>query len=391
MTGADMSIETLLAQTAADPNFSCEALFGYLQRLLNAPAPNSGAGLPGAVGEVIANIAAELGLTLSADPRIRATGNLAIEIGAQNAAADLLITAHMDRPSFRVLNLAEASLYPLCAIRTPHARYRCGAIALRYQGGRVETVARGALQFSEVGGGGDVGEFAGEGQIRFEVESGKLDWGDTILMAAQPKLVARRDQRQRIKGTGLDNASGLLVALLAARTLSALEGEFAASGRWQGRKVIFAFTDQEEGPPSGLFGQGAARLAQALSPPKLGFINVDAHNAHAPTGHAPGVGASHAFVSGYGRGSVAPLEAQALATDLAGSVNRARPGTVKLNYAYVSRSDDMLLSLRARCLGLIGVVLENAHTTEETVALADVAAAATWVSAFLNQLLTNKV
>lgn len=389
MTGADMSIETLLAQTAADPNFSREAIYGYLQRLLNAPAPNSGARLPGAVGEVIANIAAELGLTLSADPRIRATGNLAIEIGAESTAADLLITAHMDRPSFRVLNLAEATLYPLCAIRTPHARYRCGAIALRYQSGRVETVARGALQFSDVGG--DVGEFAGEGPIRFEVESGKLDWGDTILMAAQPKLVAGRDQRQRIKGTGLDNASGLLVALLAARTLSALADDFAASGRWQGRKVIFAFTDQEEGPPSGLFGQGAARLAQALPPPKLGFINVDAHNAHAATGHAPGVGASHAFVSGYGRGSVAPLEAQALATDLAGSVNRARPGTVKLNYAYVSRSDDMLLSLRARCLGLIGVVLENAHTTEETVDLADVAAAATWVSAFLNQLLTIKL
>lgn len=381
MTGADMSIETLLAQTAADPNFSREAIYGYLQRLLNAPAPNSGARLPGAVGEVIANIAAELGLTLSADPRMRATGNLAIEIGAQNAAADLLITAHMDRPSFRVLNLAEATLYPLCAIRSPHARYRCGAIALRYQGGRVETVARGALQFSEVG------DITGEGQIRFEVESGKLDWGDTILMAAQPKLAAGRVQRQRIKGTGLDNASGLLVTLLAARTLSALADDSAASGRWQGRKVIFAFTDQEEGPPSGLFGQGAARLAQALPPPKLGFINVDAHNAHAPTGHAPGIGASHAFVSGYGRGSVAPLEAQALATDLAEQVNRARPGTVKLNYAYVSRSDDMLLSLRARCLGLIGVVLENAHTTEETVDLADVAAAATWLSVFASKLL----
>ena len=30
------------------------------------------------------------------------------------------------------------------------------------------------------------------------------------------------------------------------------------------RKIIFAFTDQEEGPPVGLFGQGAARLLNAL-------------------------------------------------------------------------------------------------------------------------------
>ena len=104
----------------------------------------------------------------------------------------------------------------------------------------------------------------------------------------------------------------------------------------------------------------------------------------------PGIGASHAFVSGYGRGSVVPLDYQALATDLAEEVNRAKPGTVKLNYGYVSRSDDMLGSLNARCLGLIGVVLENAHTTEETVALGDLVAAVRWLSAYLAKILATQ-
>ena len=357
---------------AADPLFSCDAVFGYLTRLLAAPAPNSGACLPGAVGEVIGDIAGELGLSLSTDPRILATGNLAVEIGAESDAADLLITAHMDRPSFRVLNLSEATLYPLCAIRVPHPQYRCGAIAVRYTGGRVETVAEGKLQFGKVNG---------EQQIRFDVKCGSLSWGDTVLMAAEPRL-----SDGRIIGTGLDNATGVLLGLLSARALSSLSDDYAL----RDRKVIFAFTDQEEGPPIGLFGQGASRLAHALGPPRLGFINIDAHNVDESTSHVPGIGASHAFVSGYGRGSVVPLDVQALATELAEAVNLRRPGTVRLNYSYVSRSDDMLHSLNARCLGLIGVVLENAHTTEETVALADLPAAVRWISALATRLLESK-
>ncbi len=364
-----MTAANLLTQIENDPVYSDPAIYSYLKRLLAAPAPNSGAALPGAVGEVIADIAAELGLSLSAEPRIRATGNLALEIGAESAVADLLITAHMDRPSFRVLNLADATLYPLCAIRVPHPQYRCRARAVRFLDGRIETVAEGELQFSMVND---------ERQIHFAVESGALAWGDTVLMAAEARL-----DGGRIVGTGLDNASGVLTALLSARALSALADDFAA----RRTKIIFAFTDQEEGPPIGLFGQGTSRLAHALPPPRLGFINIDAHNVDASTGHTPGIGASHAFVSGYGRGSVVPLDYQALATDLADEVNQLRHGTVKLNYGYVSRSDDMLFSLNARCLGLIGVVLENAHTTEETVALGDLAAGVRWVSVYTLKLL----
>ena len=137
--------------------------------------------------------------------------------------------------------------------------------------------------------------------------------------------------------------------------------------------------NQEEGPADRFVRAGCRASAGALPPPRLGFINIDAHNVDLATGHVQGVGASHAFVSGYGRGSVVPMAYQSLAETLAPQVNQQRPGTVRLNYGYVSRSDDMLLSLWARCLGLIGVPLENAHTTEETVALGDLVAALRWI------------
>ena len=362
-------LTALLAQIEAEPVNKIDAIADNLSRLLAAPAPNNGARLPGAVGEVIGELAGEFGLSLSDDARLQATGNLAIEIGAESAQADLVVSAHMDRPSFRVANLAEATLYPLCAIRVPAPEYTCAAIAVAYENGRVKVTARGKLQFRESEDGH---------HIRFIADSGELLWGDTVLMQSP----LRRNDGLVI-GTGLDNATGVLMGLLSARALSALVDDLAA----RGKKILFSFTDQEEGPPIGLFGQGAARLSGALPPPRLGFINIDAHNVDAATGQVQGIGASHAFVSGLGRGSVIPMEYQALAATLAQEVNQARPGTVRLNYGYVSRSDDMLLSTWARCLGLIGIPLSNAHTVEETVALGDLASGVRWVSAFVMQIL----
>ena len=357
--------QELLQSVAADPACQPLAISAKLSRLLEAPAPANSCLLPGTVGDVIRDIASELGLACAP---IGSTGALGIELGDPNAALDLLVTAHMDRPCFRVLNLDEASLYPLCAIRVPGAAYECESIALRYLDGRVRVSASGLMRFAEAGGGH---------RISFHAEAGELAWGDTVMMHRAPTV-----RGGLVSGTGLDNAVGVLLALLSACALSQY-----APDRFTGRRVIFAFTDQEEGPPTGLFGQGAARLAQALPPPRLGFINIDGHNQDAAAGHVLGVGASQAFVSGYGRGSVVPLDVQALAEELAGAVNQQRAGSVRLNYSYVSRSDDMLLSAWVRCLGLAGVIVAHAHTTEETAALGDIVAAAHWIPAFICQIL----
>lgn len=357
----------LLANISADPAAAPDAIFAKLSRLLAAPAPANSCALPGAVGDVIQQIADELGLTCAP---VGSTGNLAIEIGDRAAPLDLLVTAHMDRPCFRVRNLAEGTLYPLCAIRVPGDGYTCDAIALRYVDRRVTIAARGQLRF-------DLRD--GDYCIRFQASSGALKAGDTVMMQAPPQL---RDGR--ISGAGLDNAIGVLLGLLSARALQQYAADAIAE-----RKILFAFTDQEEGPPIGLFGQGAARLAHHIEQPRLGFINIDGHNLDEAAGHILGVGASHAFVSGDGRGSVVPMHYQALAESLAAQVNQARPGTVRMNYSYVSRSDDMLLSAWSRCLALTGVIVADAHTTEETAALDDVVAAAHWIPALLTKILTS--
>lgn len=348
---------------------SADDIFAQLLRLLASPAPSSGCHLPGAVGESIGAMVDDLGLSLSSDPRIGSAGGLAIEIGADQPETDLVITAHMDRPSFRVLSLEDGALYPLCAIRIPGGDYVSDAQAVRCQDGRMTVAARGRMHIKKI----DRGH-----RIRFQAESGALRWGDTVLMDAIPQ---RRGNH--IIGAGLDNAVGVLLALLSAGALASFAAEIAS----RRQKILIAFTDQEEGPPIGLFGQGAARLSHAIPPPRLGFINIDAHNVDSAAGHVPGIGASHAFVSGRGRGSVAPLDYQSRAESLAKAVNRRRPNTVQLNYGYVSRSDDMLLSLWSRCLALIGVPLANAHTTEERAALDDMASAVHWITAFVAHIL----
>ena len=365
-----MQIQNLLAQISADPAAAPEAIYSSLSRLLDAPAPANSCALPGTVGEVIIALADELGLDCAP---FGSTGNLTVELGDPSAPLDLLVTAHMDRPCFRVRRLAESTLYPICAIRVPGDGYECESAALRFIDGRVTFTAQGKIRFKS--GGGD------EYRIRFQAESGELRAGDTVMMRAAPQL---RDGL--VIGAGLDNAIGVLVALLSARALKECATETIAN-----RRILFAFTDQEEGPPIGLFGQGAARLAQSIGQPRLGFINIDGHNIDETAGHILGVGASHAFVSGDGRGSVVPLDYQALAESLAAQVNEARTGTVRLNYSYVSRSDDMLLSAWARCLGLSGVIVANAHTTEETAALSDIVSAAHWIPAFLLQNLLRGV
>ncbi|MCY3780134.1 MAG: M20/M25/M40 family metallo-hydrolase [Chloroflexi bacterium] len=354
-------IQNSLARITADPATATAAISAHISRLLAAPAPANSCALPGAVGDVIRAMASELSLPCAP---IGSTGNLGITLGDPAAPLDLLITAHMDRPCFRVLTLPDATLYPLCAIRVPGDNYSCSAIALRYINDRVAISARGQLRFQETDD---------DYHITFHAESGDLAWGDTVMMHCAPKI-----SDGLIIGTGLDNAIGVLLALLSAHALSKYAPDALAE-----RKIIFAFTDQEEGPPIGLFGQGAARLAHALPPPRLGFINIDGHNLDQSAGHIPGIGASHAFVSGYGRGSVVPMDYQALAESLADMVNQARPNTVRLNHSYVSRSDDMLLAAWSRPLALAGVIVANAHTTEETAALADIASAAHWIPAFI--------
>ena len=179
----DERITQLLQYISADPDCAPEAIYARLTRLLESPAPANSCALPGAVGDVIRAIAAELGLP---GAPIDMNGNLVIEIGDPDAPLDLLVTAHMDRPCFRVLDLAEATLYPLCAIRVPGDGYSCEARALRYVDGRVRVAARGRLHFAAEGG---------DYRIRFLADEGELAAGDTVMMHCAPRLQRGLGQR----------------------------------------------------------------------------------------------------------------------------------------------------------------------------------------------------
>ena len=110
-------IQHLLAQISADPATAPEAIDARLTRLLDAPAPANSCTLPGAVGDVIRAIAAELDLPCAP---FGSSGSLVIELGDPAAPLDLLLTAHMDRPCFRVRNLRDGTA--VSALRHSRAR-----------------------------------------------------------------------------------------------------------------------------------------------------------------------------------------------------------------------------------------------------------------------------
>jgi len=341
-----------------------EAIWPLLRRLLEAPAPSGGANLPGGVGEVIGALASELGLGANWIPELGETGNAALSLGADGPPT-LIAVAHMDRPSFRVRSPESGALFPICANRFPQGEYRTGAKALRFADGRLVVGAQGAIVSRRQNG---------RDTLAFEATDGALAWQDTVVMAVEPVLGADGT----VTATGLDNALGVLTALLAASALARVERALTA----RGVRLLVVFTDQEEGPPEAFFGHGAARLAHAVPAPR-GVVVVDAHGGGEPDGPTLGAGAAHGFVSGWGRGSIVPPNAQALALDLAAGVNRARAGTVQFDTGYLSRSDDMALERWAKVMALIGPPMLHAHTGDETARLADVRSSAIWLAWFL--------
>jgi len=220
-------------------------VWAMLKRLLEANAPSGGANLLGGIGDDIAVLADQLGLRERVIPQLGATGNTAIWLGADKAAADVIVVAHMDRPSFRVKAVADGSLFPICAIRFPADEYRVAAKALRFERGRLVVGAQGLIAYHK-----------GDNTLRFEAAKGQLAWQDTVVMDVTP--VCDGDV---VIGTGLDNSLGMLMALLAAAALRQVEAVLKE------RRCLFVFTDQEEGPPEAFFGHGAARLMHAVPPP----------------------------------------------------------------------------------------------------------------------------
>jgi putative aminopeptidase FrvX len=342
-----------------------ETIWDMLRRLLAAHAPTGGANLLGGVGDDIAVLADSLGLRDRVTSHLGSTGNCAIWLGADKPTADLVLTAHMDRPSFRVRSVDDGTLYPICANRFPPGEYRVSAKAVRFDRGRLIVGAEGMIVSHKQDG---------VETLKFEVKRGKLAWHDTILIAVHPA----RDG-QTIVGTGLDNTLGVLTALLTAAALREIENVM----RERERRCVIVFTDQEEGPPNAYFGQGAARLMHTLPPPTYGCIVVDTQTIGPGLEPQAGQGACHGTASRWGEGVIVPPNYHALAVDLAAAMNTQRPATVQLNHGYISRSDDVFLSQWARILALIGPPSSDPHTGYESARLDDIQDTVWWLAYFV--------
>ncbi|MFN8377539.1 MAG: hypothetical protein U0452_02610 [Anaerolineae bacterium] len=341
-----------------------DGLPAALTRLLRANAPSSGAALPGAIGDEIAAIVAELGLAGGFLGEIGSTGNLGLSLGVDKPVADVIVFAHMDRPSFKVRDAAAGDIYPVCANRFPDGTYHAAMKAMHFEDGKLVVGARGILTSSRASGKDSLTFTAGEGELR---------WYDILTVDAEPEF---RDGM--IHGTGLDNCLGVVSALGAAVALKQHEDVLKA----RGQRLLFVFTDHEEGNPEAFFGHGAARMAYATPPPVLGIIDSDAHGAYPSSPPVIGGGASHGSVSAWGRGSFVPPNYLRLALDRAEQLEAVRPGVMQFNTGYMSRSDDLPAFRWTKVLGMIGAPMTGAHTAEEAALVADVKSTAEWLAHF---------
>ncbi len=336
-------------------------LWQDLRRLLMAHAPSGGSWLQGAIIDDIQDIASSLGLADRFIRHIGATGNTGIWLGADKPVSDVIVVSHMDRPSFKLKD--DGSLYAICANRFPDGTYTVPAKAMRFEDGRMVVSGTGTLISERAGG---------KESLRLEVSSGKVAWYDTVTMDVEPTLTDGV-----IKGTGLDNCLGVLAVLGAAAALKGAEPDLIIKDR----RVLFVFSDLEEGIPEAYFGHGAARLTYAVPPPTYGCLVADAHTA-AADGPALGKGVSHGSISAWSKGAFVAPNYLALGIDLAGEANAQRPGTIQLNSGYLSRSDDMALGRWTQMLGMIGAPMIDAHTGHESAHLADLPHAMWWLAHF---------
>lgn len=346
-----------------------DALWQALRRLLLAPAPSGGAALPGGILDEITSLTGELELFDRLMPHLGSTGNAGLWLGADDRSADLVVIAHMDRPTFRVRDVHTGELYPMCATRFPADPYTAPARALRFEDRRLVVGAWGTLTA------------AGQ-TLRLRVERGHLRWYDCVVLDAEPEWTG-----PEIVGTGLDNCLGVTALLGAAAALSRVDADL----RRLGRRCLFVFSDLEEGVPTAFFGHGAARLTHLLPPPALGCVVVDAQTAQPDGVPALGAGASHGTVSAWSRGSAVPPNLIALALDLADEANGAHRRLVQMNTSYLSRSDDMALGRWAPVLAMIGPPMTDPHTDQERARLPDVQAAIRWLALFIGALLTPDI
>jgi putative aminopeptidase FrvX len=330
---------------------------------MEAHSPTGSVALPGTIIDTLTSSVEQASLTENYYPNFNNTGNAAILLGAKKDQIDLLVDAHLDKPTFGVADVVDAkyrkraALFACCANRFPQGRYQIEARALRYDESKqiVAVCGRGVIQ-----------SYRAEGlrnELFFEAYEGEIDYTDLVVF----DTLAQR-QTDGIAGPGLDDGAGVTILLATASILREIESLLEAKSL----NCLFTFSDQEEWPAESFFAQGASKTTFALRPPTFGSIVVDVHTAGEGYPIKLGNGISCGFVSAQGKGAIMPLPYQRLTAMLISDLNGRAPQTAQHNTGYFSRSDDYALMRWSRMLGLLGIPAVGIHSGKEEGHLGDV-------------------
>jgi hypothetical protein len=330
---------------------------------MSAHSPTGNVALPGTIIDTLTSAVREAGLGENFYPNFNCTGNAAVLLGKRKDRIDLLVDAHLDKPTFGIARIEDgehrkqAKLFACCANRFPSGVYQVAARALRYDETKQAVV---------VSGRGSVISHRSEdleSRLIFEVAEGEIGYSDLVVLDVPPHR-----QKAVIVGSGIDDAAGLAIVLAAGSILKAIEPLLEA----RSLNCLLTFSDHEEWPPDSFFAQGASRTAFSLPAPTFGSVVVDVHTAGEGYPIQLGQGISCGFISAGGRGAIVPLNYQRLTIALIATLNARQGNTAQHNTGYFSRSDDYALMRWSRILGLWGIPALDIHLGHETGHLGDV-------------------
>ncbi|MFC1959188.1 hypothetical protein ACFLYO_00610 [Chloroflexota bacterium] len=344
-----------------------ESVWVMLRQLMLAYAPSTGAVLPGSIFEQVSDIAAVFGLADRLDISLGGAGCAGLWLGVAKEQVDLVVLAHLDRLTFRVQSVQDehtALVSPICVTNMSNEIVPAPARSFRFnaQRGRIQVVAQGQLSLGP------------DDAYYFEIERGSLAPLDLITLDLQP-----RRQGSWVRGSGLDNAAGVLSTLAVASVLRQVEEVLLEHNR----RCLFIFPDRQDFSPDMLWTNG---LGQNIRP-ALGTVMVDGQVIESETLHYE-AGMGYSFASSGQCGLLVPTNYQQLTWDLASTFETYMPAIAQHNYVVgPGLSQPCIGDFRGRILGLMGPPVSSPHAGQEIVHIKDIQAGIWWLSCYLSFVL----
>lgn len=337
-----------------------DLVWQMLRQLMAAPAPSTGAMLPGGIFDEVTDIAAALGLA----DRIEATPGLAgvagLRLGVDKARPDILVLVQLDRPSFRITSLVDthqAGVVPAGTFQIPHGLPPIPAKAVRYDvsKGGLRVAAQGAL-IPNTG--------AGPAGFRFQVERGRLLPLDTVLLDVPASRIG-----EQMRGSGAYHAAGILMALGTAAMLRQSEEALLEHNR----SCLFLFWDSQGG-----------EIDMHLQP-TFGTVLVEGQLGQGSTAPTLDAGVAYSHQVDDVHGPWVPMNYQQLSHDLAASFLEFWPNGVQ-HHAGPCAAESGPASFR-RVIGVMGPPVTQMIGEDERAGLRDIQAGAVWLTVYLAAVL----